>query len=395
MQVGMEHYNESDGAGLGPLMTMGDVTEPVPTPIRGVHDVRAAHVELFTVPFVDQHRERGLDIGILGRGFERSAEGSGFAWLLAGGLWLGAGVSVHASHGRVMGAPPITRDLPPFDSFQVAPDPCSTGGDRTPLADVNCGADGVPERFVDYRRQMRTITGVAPAVGPESATTSGFGVRFVPRFARSLSLSVDYLETTARDAVTNVGARTILASCYERAPDQRSHCDRIVRDRQTGKIVSIDDRVTGQGTIESASIDAQLGHDVRTRYGHLRYHVGHLWVVRSDVASGETAFVGRSRYLLDFRPRRKLDLAVLWDRGRLRAGAHVRVLHGSMSCDSSVYWLRCWQLGRPAVPVPEETRSYTDVFGSYAPSWASPGGRIAVGIRVGSRDVYMRFVQPL
>lgn len=53
-----------------------------------------------------------------------------------------------------------------------------------------------------------------PRLKPEKADTLGLGVVLQPAFLRGFSASADYFDIKVKDAVTTVGAGTILAECY-------------------------------------------------------------------------------------------------------------------------------------------------------------------------------------
>jgi iron complex outermembrane receptor protein len=76
----------------------------------------------------------------------------------------------------------------------------------------------------------RTISGGNPNLTPEIADTWTAGGIYSPRWAPGLTLSVDWYKIDIKDAITAVGAQTIIDQClgYNR-PQNAAACDSIVR----------------------------------------------------------------------------------------------------------------------------------------------------------------------
>jgi iron complex outermembrane receptor protein len=304
---------------------------------EGSYEVSGAHALLTAIPWVDQAAGRSLELQGAVSTFDLSTSGTGTTWHVAGLARLGAGLGVRASQGRGMGAPSLAALFSPAtDGFPAVSDPCSTAfGPRSPNAEINCSADGIPADVADDRAQLRAQTGGNPELRPEIADVRSAGVVFAPDSMPGLALSADYFQVVVEDEINSLGAAYILDSCYNSAPGARSNCDRVVRD-VSGFIDSIVDTLSNRGSRETAGVDVQLSHDDATSVGRLRYRIGGTWLQKFDVVSPDgVTRSGKGFYDLGVYPEYRFDGSVLWDNGKLGAGAHVRYVGGFTECENN------------------------------------------------------------
>jgi iron complex outermembrane receptor protein len=332
--VGADYREESGEEIIDPVGSTGAAPG-----FDGSYDVRGAHASVSAIPFVDQAAGRSLEIQGAVSAFDLSTAATGTTWHVAGIGRLGAGLSVRASQGRGMGAPSLAALFSQgATGFPAVTDPCSTAfGPRSPNAEINCSADGLSGDFADDRAQLPVRSGGGnPELRPETADIRSAGVVFAPDSAPGLALSADYFEIAVDDEINTLGADYILQSCYNSAPGARSNCDRITRDAATGLIDVIVDSPSNRGSRETAGVDVQISHDDATSVGRLRYRVGGTWLRKFDVVSPDgVTHTGKGVYDLGVHPEYRFDGSVLWDNGRLGAGAHVRYVGGFTECENN------------------------------------------------------------
>src|SRR5207237_4557623 len=135
-------------------------------------------------------------------------------------------------------APAITEIFNPSSSlFTFATDPCETGnlgnGPDPATRQANCAAAGVPANFnaLSDQRSFRGALAGNVDLQNERSNAWSVGVVLTPRFIPNLRLSADYLDIKLRDAISNLSASQVVASCYD-SPDfpNNQFCDRVTRD---------------------------------------------------------------------------------------------------------------------------------------------------------------------
>jgi iron complex outermembrane receptor protein len=390
LTIGADYREESGSVTPDPLEAMVNPEAG----FDGSYEVRGVHGSVSVIPFVDQAAGRGLELQAGASAFDFNTSGTGATWHVAGIARLGGGLSVRASQGRGMGALSLAALFSDgVESFPLASDPCSTAsGQRSPNAAINCSADGLPDGFTDDRVMLRALSGGGnPELRPETADVRSAGVVLAPDFVPGLELSADYFEIAVDDEINTLGAEYILQSCYDSAPGARSHCDRIVRDPDTGLIDVIIDSQGNRGSRETAGVDVQISHDHATPMGRLRLRAGGTWLRNFEVTSPDgTTRVGKGVYDLGVYPEYRFDGSVLWDNGMLGAGAHVRYVGSFRECEDNDCKLGTYPDGssrRPEEgyerPITREVEDYltADVLGSLTLSSGLGQTMLTVGVR--------------
>ena len=165
----------------------------------------------------------------------------------AGGDWTWTGegrwspvrdIAFRANYTRAIRAPAITEIFNPSSSFfTFATDPCDrnergNGPDPT-TRQANCTAAGVPANFSSLSNQRSFHGALAGNVDLENEKSNAWsvGVVLTPRFIPNLRISADYLNVRLRNAISNLSASQVVASCYD-SPDfpNNQFCDRVTRD---------------------------------------------------------------------------------------------------------------------------------------------------------------------
>jgi outer membrane receptor protein involved in Fe transport len=392
VQAGAEFRQDAGSVTPDPLSSAGDTTGNVQSPFEGSVEVASLHAELTATPYVDAAAGHALELNAAARSFEHSASGSGMTWQLGAVLQLAGSLALRGSQARNLGSPTLKQLFSPGqEGFPFASDPCDTSSGRTPEAEANCSADGVPGNFVDDRRQLPARTGGNPDLQAETADILSAGVVFAPAFAPGLSASADYFQISVTDTAASLGAQAILQNCYNQAPGQRSDCDRIVRDPATGVIEIINDSLVNRGGIETAGVDVQLAYDSNTTFGRVRYLVGGVWLQKYEeiLADGST-HLGTGVYDLGVHPRWRFNATALWDMDAWGAGANLRYIGRFRECFDNDCKLGTNPDGsdrRPEDPqdrpISRDVGAYVtaDLYGSYTLESSLGQTRIIVGVR--------------
>lgn len=106
--------------------------------------------------------------------------------------------------------------------------------------------------------QITAFQGGNPELAPEKADTWTVGAVLDPAvsFGRRLTLSVDYFDISIEDAVSALGAQTIVQSCFD---GDAGLCDLVVRD-SGNQLVSVNNALINVGEQKNRGIDFELGY---------------------------------------------------------------------------------------------------------------------------------------
>ena len=155
-------------------------------------------------------------------------------------------------------------------SFPSVGDPCSANPTQF------CIDDGVPAAgFTPISQQVRSVVGGSPTVQPEEADILTAGFVYQPSFLQGFAVTVDYYDIEVTDAISTIGAGTILSQCAASG----TFCDLIDRfpagDPNVGNPLLIRNTTTNVGGVESAGFDFLIEYkDIETGFG--------TWGVRWD-----------------------------------------------------------------------------------------------------------------
>jgi len=197
------------------------------------------------------------------------------------------------------------------DSFPQLQDPCSdylTTGDATTIA--NCQADGVPSSYTQPNTQIRITVGGNPDLGPEESTSKTLGLVYNPSFVDDLSITVDAYDIRITNAVSTVGAQSILDSCFATSP--RTLCNFVSRNSAGG----VSDLFNGNinvDTLTSKGTDFNVKYKMDTSAGEFRFNWDTSYVdERGQIVQGQTFnFAGRAFSGIII-PRIRSNLSTTW-----------------------------------------------------------------------------------
>ncbi|MEZ5939175.1 MAG: TonB-dependent receptor [Hyphomonadaceae bacterium] len=160
---------------------------------------------------------------------------------------------------------------------QTSIDPCIDWGTSTnDNIRANCAAAGVPDDYNGVGSSALITTGGGKGVlTAETSTAKTLGVIFTPSFI-DLSIAVDYFDYEIEDAVTQLGAGTILGGCYGSPNYPNAFCNLFTRapashPTRAYQILTVNDSYL------NANKQATHGIDYSIRYNH-EFNFGRLTV---------------------------------------------------------------------------------------------------------------------
>lgn len=221
----------------------------------------------FRAPLVgpDQHIPliHSLELNGAGRYVHNTISGNAFTWT-AGGRWAPIqDIAFRGNYTRAIRAPSVTEafaaNQPAFDGGY---DPCDQSrlgaGPNPALRQANCASIGLPADFVST---INSVTVPITVVGNrnlknEYSKSWTVGTVIQPRFARGLSIAVDYINIHLFDAITSSSAKDVLTACYDSSNFPNSpFCADVQRDltgtaetnEDFGQVVSLEEPYINQG----------------------------------------------------------------------------------------------------------------------------------------------------
>ncbi|HEY2781420.1 MAG TPA: TonB-dependent receptor [Steroidobacteraceae bacterium] len=235
---------------------------PIPPTSGGIIS-REAFVEA-RMPLIDDHFmaqslafETGYRYSDYNLGFKTNTYKLGLEWSPINDIRL------RGSFQRAVRAPNIVELFAPaavgLDGNQ---DPCASPNPTATAA--QCVRAGVPTGaypvFGNSANQYNGLLGGNPALKPETALTSSFGIGWTPSFVPNLRMQIDYFNIKIENLITTIGSNQILQECTQNG----LLCDNIHRDADfslwesnNGYVV---DSLQNIGALETRGIDVDISY---------------------------------------------------------------------------------------------------------------------------------------
>lgn len=342
--LGMQQRRESGGDLPDPITQIGDSTGNNRTPTDGAYNELAFYAELYVPLLADLPGVELFELTAAARVFDFDTFGTDFMWKV-GGLWkIYSDVSVRATFSRAFRAPNVGELFQgATDSFPGVTDPCDSNLGRTPDAQRNCAADGIPDTLVTGQTQLRTIIGGNPELNPETANVLTAGVVWEPKVIPSLkglSFTVDYFNISIDNSIQPVGASVILNNCYQKGPDEeRTNCDQITRNANN-IITQLNDLQQNTGGVDTSGIDFALRYTRGTSVGRFGASFDATWINAYDEEQPDgTIISGVNQYDLTgtggMFPSWRFNVTVQWAKDGLGAGTNFRYIRPIRECEDN------------------------------------------------------------
>ncbi len=151
---------------------------------------------------------------------------------------------------------------------QTGIDPCvDWGTDTNPNIQANCAAAGIPSNYAGLAPSAVVVTGGGAGVlTAETSEARTLGLIWTPDFL-DLSVAVDYFDIVIEDAVTQLGAGTILNGCYASPVYPNAFCSLFDRNSPTA-LVNPNMVTQVRDSYLNANLQSTRGFDVTVRYEH-------------------------------------------------------------------------------------------------------------------------------
>jgi len=222
-----------------------------------------------------------------------------------------------------------------------------------------------------------------PDLDAETAKVWTTGVVYEPTFAEGLGISVDYFNVKIENSIQSAGASILLANCYNLPPGQNSDCDKIIRDPNSGIILSILDTNTNIGANETDGVDFNINYAWQLpSVGRFRHNFEGTWLHHIKEVFPSRTVDGVGVYDLadggegGVNPRWKFNLTTLWGYKELGLGANARYIHSFRECDQN----DCQQENADMLDRKVDINVTADAFATY--SLKSPFGASTLTIGV-------------
>jgi iron complex outermembrane receptor protein len=251
-----EEFQTGDLAGSG-----GDIP-----PTSGGIISREAFIEA-RLPLIDDHflaqslaLETGYRYSDYNLGFKTNTYKFGVEWSPISDLRL------RGSFQRAVRAPNVTELFTPqVVALDGNSDPCAGTAVKPPTASqAQCAAAGVPAgqypAIPSPANQYNGLIGGNPALKPETALTTSFGIGWTPSFVPGLRLQIDYFDIKIENVVTTIGSNTVLLQCINNG----NFCNDIHRDANASLWLSnngfVVDSLANVGKLETRGVDIDLSY---------------------------------------------------------------------------------------------------------------------------------------
>ncbi len=291
--TGFEYRREKSSEDFDDATNLGQTLGNLLTDTRGKYNVKEGFLEV-VAPILSERpffHYLGLEGAV--RYSDYSTVGGVWSWK-AGGEWAPIpDIRFRGIYSEATRAPNISELFSAqSETFPAVVDPCDQRGGKGDGAAISIPASGLSAAclaipaiaaaanaggFVYSTAQIQTINGFLggnPNLEEEKAKTLTLGAVFQPRFARGLSLTVDYYRIKLKNAIGIIGQQTSLDECMTGNGDAL-FCDNITRDA-TGRVTQVDAINLNTGSFLVSGIDTQVKYS--TTFGESgRFDLSAFW----------------------------------------------------------------------------------------------------------------------
>lgn len=283
-------------------------------PTSGAFSVEEAYLELAVPLLSDMPGVEQLDLELATRYSDYSNFGDttnskvGLKWrinddLLVRGTW-----------SEAFRAPSLTELFSGnSDAFPPLTDPCNGGAAANPNLP---GCAGIPASYQQPNSQIRITTGGNANLQAEEAESFTYGFVYSPEAVEGLSITFDVFDIEVDNAVSSVGAQTILNACAETG---ETLCSLITRG-SGGNVVDLFNGQINLGGQTTSGFDYNVAYNFETEYGDFRVnwdgtYIDERSLIVVDPVSGtsETFNDAGQAGDRDVVPRLRTNLSLTWN----------------------------------------------------------------------------------
>lgn len=257
---GAFYYGQDNGDG-----TRTQYGRSIPIdPLTGKFHTNEAFGEL-VIPFVSAKNGiswlKTVEFDGAARYVDNSLSGGDWAWTAGGRLGFISDLTFRGNYTRSIRSPAITEAFNPTSrAFDSGADPCDLNnyqsGPNPAVRQANCRAAGIdsPNFVSNYSNFTVPVTVSGnPNLRNEVANSWTAGAIIQPRFAKSLTIAVDWVDIKLKQAIVSLGGDDILNACYDSASYPNSFCGLVTRD-SSGQITAIREGYYNASSYETAGL---------------------------------------------------------------------------------------------------------------------------------------------
>jgi len=209
-------------------------------PLRGSYNTDEIFGEL-QIPLVSPAMGlpvlHSAEVHAAGRYVRNSLAGGDFTWTAGGKLDISEGIGLRGNYTRSIRAPAITELFNPTSGLlTIAKDPCDirflgAGSDPATRA-ANCAAAGLAPNFVSNIVDFTARGSQSGNLDLENERADSWtvGALVAPASIPGLTLSLDWVNITVKNAILNLNADQTMQACYDATNFPDPVCGRIDRD---------------------------------------------------------------------------------------------------------------------------------------------------------------------
>ncbi|MFM7028742.1 MAG: TonB-dependent receptor domain-containing protein [Chakrabartia sp.] len=183
-------------------------------------------------------------------------------------------LAIRSAYTRAVRAPSVTESFNPTSSaFGFATDVCDQSlvneGPNATVRAANCAAAGVPADFTSLsnQRSFQTYTFGNPALSNEKSDSFTVGAVLTPSFIRGFNATVDYIDITLKDAISQFSNSMVVESCYDAADfPNNPFCALVERDPETKQLSNVGSTYFNSAKERYKGIVAALDYRVPTDF---------------------------------------------------------------------------------------------------------------------------------
>jgi iron complex outermembrane receptor protein len=218
------------------------------------------------LPFIEE-----LTLDASARAFDYDSFGSDSVWKAGLNWQVIPSVRIRGTQGTSYRTPALYELFLGNQSgflSQTGIDPCIDWGNSTnPNIQANCAAAGIPSTYAGVGSSATIITGGGAGVlTAETSEARTLGLIWTPDFI-DFSLAIDYFDVVIEDAVTQLGAGTIVGGCYGQPVYPNAFCGLFTRNPGTAPVNPYNITVVNDSYL-NANLQSTHGIDITARYEH-------------------------------------------------------------------------------------------------------------------------------
>ncbi|NJC09060.1 TonB-dependent receptor plug domain-containing protein [Polymorphobacter fuscus] len=214
----------------------------------------------------------------------------------AGAMWEPVeGLTIRGTRSRSVRVPNFGELFAPVNTGITGSisDPCLfVNYNATPTRAANCAASGAPTPLANYSDNVIVQSGGNPDLRPEVSNSYTFGTIIQPRFARDLSITVDYWNIEIKDVITTFPLLQMLNYCVDLPTTDNPFCPYVQRGPD-GKVTFVSTQNVNAASLSVEGVDIGVNYRLPLGSGRLNFAFNGSYLIqrRIEAVPGEPASI--------------------------------------------------------------------------------------------------------